>query len=62
MNQKIHAPYDIKEFSKFKKTAPSFPIFFYYDDSIITVVSKDGFIRKYDIVKDMKSGEGVIDK
>ena len=35
---------------------------FNYDDSIITVVSKDGFIRKYDIVKDTKSGEGVIDK
>jgi hypothetical protein len=35
---------------------------FNYDDSIITVVSKDGFIRKYDIIKDTKSGEGVIDK
>jgi hypothetical protein len=32
LNQKIHAPYDIKEFSKFKKTAPSFPMVFYYDN------------------------------
>lgn len=32
MKSKIYAPYELKEFSKFKKTAPSFPMVFYFDN------------------------------
>ena len=35
---------------------------FNYNDTVISVVSKDGFVQMYDLVKFIKTGECVIDK
>lgn len=71
----ILACIDIKEISLFysfaldkprKQPCPSkdvMQIDFNKNDTMIAVVSKDGFVQKYDITKNMeKKGESVIDK
>lgn len=35
---------------------------FNHNDTIMIVVSKDGFVQKYDLVKAQKTGDSVINK
>ena len=35
---------------------------FNHNDTIISVVSRDGFVQKYDLLKFSKTGESIIDK